>query len=145
MSPYALTKKTNEEYAKLYKELYNLDTYGFRCFNVFGRRQNPEGTYAAVIPKFIKQLLNNERSTINGNTFYFWKYHFSYGVFSFITMIIIIYRTIRKNKFENWYVILAIMLYGLTHNGIRQSLFWILITIQLFNINKKIGSENKND
>jgi len=67
LSPYALTKKTNEEYAKLYKELYNLDTYGLRYFNVFGRRQNPEGAYAAVIPKFIKQLLNNERPTINGD------------------------------------------------------------------------------
>lgn len=67
LSPYALTKKVNEEYAKLYKKLYGLDTYGLRYFNVFGRRQNPEGAYAAVIPKFIIQLLNNERPTINGD------------------------------------------------------------------------------
>lgn len=67
LSPYALTKKVNEEYARLYSQLYGLDTYGLRYFNVFGRRQNPEGAYAAVLPKFIKQLLNNEVPTINGD------------------------------------------------------------------------------
>lgn len=67
LSPYALTKKVDEEYGKLYTELYNLDTYGLRYFNVFGRRQNPEGAYAAVIPKFIKQLLNDEAPIINGD------------------------------------------------------------------------------
>lgn len=67
LSPYALTKMTNEKYAKLYTDLYGLDTYGLRYFNVFGRRQDPEGAYAAVIPKFIKQLLNDEQPTINGN------------------------------------------------------------------------------
>lgn len=54
LSPYALTKKTDEEFGRLYKTLYGLDTYGMRYFNVFGRRQNPEGMYAAVIPKFFK-------------------------------------------------------------------------------------------
>lgn len=67
LSPYALTKKTDEEYGKLYKKLYGLDTYGMRYFNVFGRRQNPEGMYAAVIPKFLKLLLNDEAPTINGD------------------------------------------------------------------------------
>ncbi|MFS0821476.1 SDR family oxidoreductase [Bacillus sp. 1P02SD] len=67
LSPYALTKKVDEEYGKLYTKLYGLDTYGLRYFNVFGRRQNPEGAYAAVIPKFIKQLLNNEAPIINGD------------------------------------------------------------------------------
>lgn len=67
LSPYALTKKVNEEYGKLYTKLYGLDTYGLRYFNVFGRRQDPNGAYAAVIPKFIKQLLNNESPTINGD------------------------------------------------------------------------------
>jgi len=67
LSPYALTKRVDEEYGKLYTKLYGLDTYGMRYFNVFGRRQNPDGAYAAVIPKFIKQLLNNERPTINGD------------------------------------------------------------------------------
>lgn len=67
LSPYALTKKVDEEYAKLYTKLYGLDTYGLRYFNVFGRRQDPSGAYAAVIPKFIKQLLNDERPTINGD------------------------------------------------------------------------------
>jgi UDP-N-acetylglucosamine/UDP-N-acetylgalactosamine 4-epimerase len=67
LSPYALTKMVDEEYGKLYTNLYGLDTYGLRYFNVFGRRQDPNGTYAAVIPKFIKQLLNNESPTINGD------------------------------------------------------------------------------
>lgn len=67
LSPYALTKRVDEEYGKLYKKLYGLDTYGLRYFNVFGRRQDPNGAYAAVIPKFIKQLLDGETPTINGD------------------------------------------------------------------------------
>lgn len=67
LSPYALTKSVDEKYAKLYSDLYGLDTYGLRYFNVFGRRQDPDGAYAAVIPKFIKLLLNGERPTINGD------------------------------------------------------------------------------
>ncbi|MCA1026262.1 SDR family oxidoreductase [Cytobacillus kochii] len=67
LSPYSLTKKVVEEYGMLYSKLYGLDTYGLRYFNVFGRRQDPHGAYAAVIPKFIKQLLNNEQPTINGD------------------------------------------------------------------------------
>ena len=67
LSPYALTKHVDEEYGRLYKVLYGLDTYGMRYFNVFGRRQDPEGAYAAVIPKFIKQLMNGETPTINGD------------------------------------------------------------------------------
>lgn len=67
LSPYALTKKVNEEYGRLYTEIYGLDTYGLRYFNIFGRRQDPNGAYAAVIPKFIKQLLNNEQPIINGD------------------------------------------------------------------------------
>lgn len=67
LSPYALTKRVDEEYGRLYTELYGLDTYGLRYFNVFGRRQDPEGVYAAVIPKFIRQLMNDERPTIYGD------------------------------------------------------------------------------
>lgn len=67
LSPYALTKRCDEEWAKLYTMHYGLDTYGMRYFNVFGRRQNPNGAYAAVIPKFIKLLLNDEQPTINGD------------------------------------------------------------------------------
>lgn len=67
LSPYALTKMVDEEYGKLYSKLYGLDTYGLRYFNVFGKRQDPNGAYAAVIPKFIKQLLNGEQPTINGD------------------------------------------------------------------------------
>ena len=67
LSPYALTKRCDEEWAKQYTMHYGLDTYGLRYFNVFGRRQNPDGAYAAVIPKFIKMLLNDEVPTINGD------------------------------------------------------------------------------
>jgi UDP-N-acetylglucosamine 4-epimerase len=67
LSPYAITKMVSEEYGKIYSKLYGLDTYGLRYFNVFGKRQDPNGAYAAVIPKFIKQLLNNEQPTINGD------------------------------------------------------------------------------
>ncbi|MBR6515108.1 MAG: SDR family oxidoreductase [Clostridia bacterium] len=67
LSPYALTKHVCEEYGKQYTRHYGLDTYGLRYFNVFGRRQDPDGAYAAVIPKFIKMLLNGEQPTINGD------------------------------------------------------------------------------
>lgn len=67
LSPYAVCKQAAEEWAKQYTLHYGLDTYGLRYFNVFGRRQDPDGAYAAVIPKFIRQLLHGERPTINGN------------------------------------------------------------------------------
>ncbi len=67
LSPYALTKMCDEEWAKQYTKHYGLDTYGLRYFNVFGRRQDPHGAYAAVIPKFIKQLLDDEQPIINGD------------------------------------------------------------------------------
>lgn len=67
LSPYALTKMADEQWAKQYTRHYGLDTYGLRYFNVFGRRQTPDGAYAAVIPKFIKQLLKGEVPTINGD------------------------------------------------------------------------------
>lgn len=67
LSPYALTKMCNEEWARQYTMHYGLPTVGLRYFNVFGRRQDPDGAYAAVIPKFIKQLLAGERPTINGD------------------------------------------------------------------------------
>lgn len=67
LSPYALTKRVDEEYARLYFELFGLSTVGMRYFNVFGRRQDPDSFYAAVIPKFIKMLLEGKTPTINGD------------------------------------------------------------------------------
>lgn len=67
LSPYAVSKRVNEECAKQYTRHYGLGTVGLRYFNVFGRRQDPNGAYAAVIPKFLKQLLNGETPTINGD------------------------------------------------------------------------------
>lgn len=67
LSPYAVTKRCDEEWGKMYTHFYGLDTYGMRYFNVFGRRQDPDGAYAAVIPKFLKQLLHGEVPTIHGD------------------------------------------------------------------------------
>lgn len=67
LSPYALTKKVNEQYGKLYTEVYGLECIGLRYFNVFGRRQDPNSQYAAVIPKFIKALKAGERVEIYGD------------------------------------------------------------------------------
>lgn len=67
LSPYALTKRVDEEYGSLYTRLYGLQTVGLRYFNVFGRRQTPSGVYAAVIPKFIKMLMDGETPIINGD------------------------------------------------------------------------------
>lgn len=67
LSPYAVTKRCDEEWAKQYSRHYGLDTYGLRYFNVFGRRQDPDGVYAAVIPRFLKLLLNGHKCRINGD------------------------------------------------------------------------------
>lgn len=67
LSPYAVTKRCAEEWAKQYTRHYALDTYGLRYFNVFGPRQNPDGAYAAVIPKFIKQLMSGQQPVIYGD------------------------------------------------------------------------------
>ena len=67
LSPYAVCKRCDEELAKQYAQHFGLKTIGLRYFNVFGRRQDPDGAYAAVLPKFIKMLLNDERPTINGD------------------------------------------------------------------------------
>lgn len=66
LSPYAITKYVNELYADVFKKTYDFDTIGLRYFNVFGRKQNPNGAYAAVIPKFVMQLMNHESPVING-------------------------------------------------------------------------------
>lgn len=67
LSPYAITKYIDELYAKVFTDLYGLECIGLRYFNVFGPRQNPNGQYAALIPKFIKLLINNDIPTINGD------------------------------------------------------------------------------
>ncbi len=67
LSPYAVTKYVSELYAQVYAKTYGLETIGLRYFNVFGPKQDPNGAYAAVIPLFIKAVLNNESPTINGN------------------------------------------------------------------------------
>jgi len=67
LSPYAVTKKVNELYAKVFGELYGMQTLGLRYFNVFGRRQDPDGQYAAVIPRFVKALMRHEAPVIFGD------------------------------------------------------------------------------
>ncbi|MFG6686991.1 SDR family oxidoreductase [Mariniflexile sp. HNIBRBA6329] len=70
LSPYAITKYVNELYADVFHTTYNFDTIGLRYFNVFGKRQDPNGAYAAVIPKFIQQFINHESPIINGDGSY---------------------------------------------------------------------------
>jgi UDP-N-acetylglucosamine 4-epimerase len=70
LSPYAITKYVNELYANIFQKAYGLDTIGLRYFNVFGRRQDPNGAYAAVIPLFVKQFINHESPMINGDGSY---------------------------------------------------------------------------
>lgn len=67
LSPYAITKYVNELYADIFSKTYGLETIGLRYFNVFGRRQDPNGAYAAVIPLFVKQLMRYESPIINGD------------------------------------------------------------------------------
>ena len=70
LSPYAITKYVDELYAKNFHDLYGIDTIGLRYFNVFGRRQDPYGAYAAVIPKFVMSLMKYESPVINGDGSY---------------------------------------------------------------------------
>lgn len=67
LSPYAITKYVNELYAEIFSTTYGLETIGLRYFNVFGRNQDPNGAYAAVIPKFVSQFINHESPVINGD------------------------------------------------------------------------------
>lgn len=70
LSPYAITKYVNELYADFFSNTYGLETIGLRYFNVFGRKQDPNGAYAAVIPKFVSQLMKGESPVINGDGTY---------------------------------------------------------------------------
>lgn len=70
LSPYAITKYVNELYADIFSQTYGIETIGLRYFNVFGRKQDPNGAYAAVIPKFVSQLIKLESPIINGDGSY---------------------------------------------------------------------------
>lgn len=67
LSPYAITKYVNELYAEIFSNAYGIETIGLRYFNVFGRKQDPNGAYAAVIPKFVSQLIKHESPVVNGD------------------------------------------------------------------------------
>jgi Nucleoside-diphosphate-sugar epimerases len=67
LSPYGITKYVDELFAENFSKIYNIEVIGLRYFNVFGRRQDPDGAYAAVIPKFVKMLMNHESPVINGD------------------------------------------------------------------------------
>ncbi|NUY80864.1 SDR family oxidoreductase [Flavobacterium sp. MAH-1] len=70
LSPYAITKYVNELYAEIFSKTYGIETIGLRYFNVYGRKQDPNGAYAAVIPKFVMQLMKHESPVINGDGSY---------------------------------------------------------------------------
>jgi UDP-N-acetylglucosamine 4-epimerase len=67
LSPYAITKYVNELYADIFSRTYGMETIGLRYFNVFGKRQDPDGAYAAVIPKFVMQLMQHQSPVVNGD------------------------------------------------------------------------------
>ena len=67
LSPYAVSKMANELYADVFSRIYNIPVLGFRYFNIFGPRQDPDGQYAAVIPLFVKAIMNKEPAYINGD------------------------------------------------------------------------------
>ena len=67
LSPYAITKSVNEMYASVFSEIHSFPVIGLRYFNVFGRRQDPEGEYAAVIPKFVETLIDHKQPSIHGD------------------------------------------------------------------------------
>ncbi|MFB9077377.1 SDR family oxidoreductase [Flavobacterium procerum] len=67
LSPYAITKYVNELYAEIFSKTYGIETIGLRYFNVFGRKQDPNGAYAAVIPKFVMQFMKHESPVVNGD------------------------------------------------------------------------------
>ena len=77
LSPYAITKYVNELYADIFHRTYGLDTIGLRYFNVFGRKQDPDGAYAAVIPKFVMQLMQHESPVIYTNDEFTFGLYFS--------------------------------------------------------------------
>ena len=80
LSPYAITKYVNELYADTFYRTYGFETIGLRYFNVFGRKQDPNGAYAAVIPKFVNQLINYESPVINGDGEYSRDFTYIYNV-----------------------------------------------------------------
>lgn len=100
LSPYAITKYVNELYADIFHDAYGLDYIGLRYFNVFGRRQDPNGAYAAVIPLFIRQLMSHESPVINGDGSF--SRDFTY-IDNVIQMNILCMVTENKNAFNQIY------------------------------------------
>ena len=100
LSPYAITKYVNELYADIFAKTYGLEFIGLRYFNVFGQRQDPNGAYAAVIPLFIKQLINHESPIINGDGEY--SRDFTY-IKNVIKMNVLAMQTTDKNAINQVY------------------------------------------
>jgi UDP-N-acetylglucosamine 4-epimerase len=100
LSPYAITKYVNELYADIFYKTYQLDTIGLRYFNVFGKRQDPNGAYAAVIPLFVKQLMKHESPMINGDGTY--SRDFTY-IDNVVQMNILAMTTTNKNALNTVY------------------------------------------
>jgi len=100
LSPYAITKYVNELYADIFQKAYGLNYIGLRYFNVFGRRQDPYGAYAAVIPLFVKQMMDNVTPTINGDGSY--SRDFTY-IDNVILMNVLSITTNNRNALNNIY------------------------------------------
>lgn len=103
LSPYAITKYVNELYAKTFSDLYGIETIGLRYFNVFGKRQDPNGAYAAVIPKFVKLLMKGESPIINGDGSYSRDFTYIDNVVQANQLAATIPTTVLKAKQQDYY------------------------------------------
>ena len=133
LSPYAVTKQLNEEYAKVYNRLHNLETIGLRYFNVFGPKQDPNGVYAAAIPKFIDKMIAGEEIIINGDGEQ--TRDFTY-VKNAVLANLLGLSTQNKNAFGKTYNVACGDSFSL--NSINKTIKEILESKNLFNSNNKI-------
>lgn len=142
LSPYAITKYVNELYADVFSKTYGIETIGLRYFNVFGRKQDPDSTYAAVIPLFVKKLMNYESPVINGDGSY--SRDFTY-IDNVIQMNLLAISTVEQNALNTVYN----TAYG-EHTTLNELLFYLKKYLSEYDskindVDVIYGSERKGD
>lgn len=142
LSPYAITKYVNELYADVFYKTYGLESIGLRYFNVFGKKQDPNGAYAAVIPKFVIQLLNDESPIINGDAHYSRDFTFVDNVVQMNELAMLTQNTEAINQIYNTAFGENTTLHDLFH-GIKNELLKFNSNIE--NINYKVGPNRMGD
>lgn len=103
LSPYAITKYTDEQIAKNFSDIYGIETIGLRYFNVFGRKQDPDGPYAAVIPLFVKKFLSHEPPVINGDGSFSRDFTYIENVINANILAATLESETLKNRLESYY------------------------------------------